>query len=178
MKAELQKFIDNSEINKKSIIDRLKKSLSKKEMENIEEEIQLKQLKITKSKEPNFIITMDGSKRILSPFLKERFYFCDKLVDGFETFHGIDDIQKILKSEKFISWYKTMAEDWENSAPQIFSRFDVSLLSTVNEDDGDYCLIVWQDEKIEPEIWKYSGQHEQVFNNLYDFFVWMNTLDK
>lgn len=165
----LSEYIDNSSFRNEKIITMLKESFP--------EEIIAEEMKVwkTKSKHPKFIDTIDGTKKSLSPYLIERFEFCDKLVDASEHFYGINEISTVIKKPKFIKWLNILEEEWINSAPQLFSRDSISLFSTTNEDDGDYCLLIWKKNQIEPEIWKYSDQHEQIFKNLYDYFMWLNS---
>ena len=101
---------------------------------------------IQKPKElSNFIPTLQTDfNRPLSPMLKERFAFAD-------------------------NW-----KNWEGSAPQLYPDNQLSLFAIEDRENGDYVLLVWvTPDAIEPQIWCYTGQSEQIFKNLAQYFLWL-----
>ena len=166
---KMQTFVDSYEKRKMEVIKSLGEFLEEEETKQI-----LSNFEQYESKKPESIVVADGSRKKLSPQLKQRFDFCDRLVDITEVMLGIDEIEKYVKSNNFIEWYSVMKSEWSRSAPQIYEKSHISIFSVTSEEDGDYCLLVWKTDKTEPELWHYSGQNEQIFSNLSEYLDWLN----
>lgn len=166
---KMQNFVDNYEKCKMEVIKLMGDFLREEETKQI-----LSDFEQCESKKPESIMMVDGSRKKLSPQLKQRFDFCDRLVDITEIMLGIDEIEKYIKSSNFMEWYSVMKSEWYKSAPQIYDKSDISIFSVTSEDDGGYCLLVWKTNKIEPELWHYSGQNEQIFSDLSQYLDWLN----
>lgn len=67
-----------------------------------------------------------------------------------------------------------MMRNWEGSAPQLYPDSQISLFAIEDRDNGDYVLLVWTaPDAIEPQVWCYAGQSEQIFENLVQYFLWL-----
>jgi len=122
------------------------------------------------------IPTIDTTKqRTVSTQLKERFAYAGSWKDIGEHFLDPEQIDLLVKKPKFKKWIKSMRENWENSAPWLYSDDKLSVISVSNENDGGFTLLVWIDETKEPEVWRYSGQCEQKFSDLFHWLQWLNS---
>ncbi|OCG00743.1 hypothetical protein [Gilliamella sp. wkB112] len=120
------------------------------------------------------IPTLDTSiYQTVTPQLKDRFLYAGSWKEIGETFLSIDAMIKLANKPKFKKWVKSMRENWEDSAPWIYLDKQLSVISVMSEDEGDYTLAVWNNP-VEPEIWRYSGQSEQKFKDLLGWLNWLN----
>ncbi|BDR57642.1 hypothetical protein [Xylocopilactobacillus apicola] len=109
----------------------------------------------------------------VSPQLNERFLYADSWEDIGETFLNVEEMIELVGKPHFKSWVTSMRDNWEDSAPAIYPDEQLSVISVMSEDEGDYTLAVW-DKPLEPEIWRYSGQSEQKFKDLLAWLDWLN----
>ena len=130
---------------------------------------------ISPGEEITEIPSLDISKNhTASKQLKERFLYAGSWKDIGEHLLSIKQISSLIRKKKFRQWILSMRENWENSAPWLFSDERLSVLSVSNEDDGDFSLLVWTKDNTEPEVWRYSGQNEHKFENLLAWLRWLN----
>ena len=171
MLIELMKqYAASYESRKREIIEGMQKFGWK------EKDIYVDRQIIQKPKElPNFIPTLQTDfNRPLSPMLKERFAFADNWKDCDTEFLGHEKINKTLRTKYFRRWIDVMRRNWEGSAPQLYPDNQISLFAIEDRENGDYVLLVWvTPDAIEPQIWCYTGQSEQIFENLAQYFLWL-----
>ncbi|CAI3927056.1 unnamed protein product [Commensalibacter communis] len=122
---------------------------------------------------PTFDLSI--SKKV-SPQLHEHFLYTGKRKEIGETWLDVEGMLKLIHKPKFKKWVKSMRENWEDSAPMIYSDKQLSVISVASEKDGDFTLAVWNNP-IEPEIWRYHGQSEQKFKEFSDWIKWLNGAD-
>lgn len=67
---------------------------------------------------------------------------------------------------------ESMREHWEHSAPWNFEDVDLSVFSITDLDDGGLAFLVWGSAK-EPQVWQYSGQAEQRFEDVRSWLLWL-----
>ncbi|MDO1517274.1 MULTISPECIES: hypothetical protein [unclassified Neisseria] len=115
-----------------------------------------------------------GIEKILSPLLVERFQFAGNWMDIGEQFLGIEELKKLIASKNFQKWLRSMRENWEGSAPNLYQDDQLSVFSIIDKNNGNYSLLVWIENETEPEVWRYFGQSEQKFKNLTTYFEWLS----
>ncbi|WP_046228255.1 hypothetical protein [Paenibacillus dauci] len=110
----------------------------------------------------------------VSSQLRERFSYAGSWQDLGE--HLLDPVQmsELLHQPHFREWITMMREHREGSAPALYPDEQLSVLSVMNEENGDYTLLVWPEETAEPQVWRYSSQQEQQFVDLKHWLKWMN----
>ncbi|ANF95701.1 hypothetical protein [Paenibacillus bovis] len=110
----------------------------------------------------------------ISSQLRERFSYAGSWQDLGE--HLLDPVQmsELMHRSHFREWITGMREHRQDSAPALYPDNQLSVLSVISEQDGDYTLLIWPEEPAEPQVWRYQGQQEQQFNDLADWLRWMN----
>ncbi|WP_046215998.1 hypothetical protein [Paenibacillus wulumuqiensis] len=133
-------------------------------------------LKIAPGIQAEQIPTLDkGVLRPVSPQLLERFAYAGSWLDLGE--HMLDPVQmkEVMNGQPFREWIAAMRDNREDSAPARYPDDRLSVLSVISEDDGEYTLLVWpEDKSAEPRVYRYYSQQEQQFEDLADWLRWMN----
>ncbi|MEM7477843.1 MAG: hypothetical protein AAF483_22890 [Planctomycetota bacterium] len=114
-----------------------------------------------------------GTRRLISPMLKERFAFCGRWRRFGEIWLSAEQMETVCRNRQFKRNFRIQKEEWENSAPAIIPPNRLTVYSVSSHDDGDYTYLVWPERQNgEPQLWRYQSQSETQFKNLQEFLEW------
>lgn len=129
-------------------------------------------LKKSKPKLPvGDIPTLDAKKqRPATPMLKARFEYAAAIHDVANHFLSLEEIAKHHLNPRFTEIFESQQKHWRGSAPATVSPDRLSLFCIQSLADGDVTYLVWpKSGALEPELWRYSGQHERKYKDLSNF---------
>ena len=78
-----------------------------------------------------------------------------------------------LKNKGVKSYHKALRENFEGSAPNLFSDRNLALFGVTEGVPDNLTYLVWCDEGKEPEIWSYVGLYSYKFDDLEGYLKWI-----
>lgn len=116
------------------------------------------------------IYTLDGTKREISPMLKERFEFAGKWEDAFllQTWLSLEEINNYSNIQELVESIKLRMENWEDVPPASVGLSQVSIFG-FDPFDTNETYLEWVVGEMEPKIWVFVDGYYHMFNHLENF---------
>lgn len=128
----------------------------------------------------DFILTLDGNKKPLSPMLKERFEYVSTWNDAFllQNWLSLSEINNFADNPELMENINLRLENWEHVPPASVGLSKVSIFG-FDPYDTNETYLEWGDGEIEPKIWLYFDSNYHMFKNLERFLLYaVNQLDE
>ena len=125
---------------------------------------------------PNGIPTiLKGTYRKPSKMIEARFNFAGSIIDMSEKWLGISEMEKVWSNKRILNHIESHKKFWDGSAPSVFPFKRLSLFGVTIGEEENQIYLIWPKEGSleEPQLWRYSGQHEHKFLNFVDFLKWI-----
>jgi hypothetical protein len=116
------------------------------------------------------------TRSALSPMLAARFAFAGAIHDLSGHMLSTKEIEQTVTKKRFKAIVESHAQHWEGSAPATYPHDRLSLFSIGSLDDANLTYLVWANSRSrEPQLWAYSGQHEDRYENLAEYVEFLCT---
>ena len=110
--------------------------------------------------------------RQLSPMLKARFDYAGSWRMGQEIWLSATEMPSYLKRRAVRQCHRALRDQWEGSAPMVFSDRCLSLFGVTEYVPEDLVYLAWREKEREPEVWVYEGMESHNFANLEEYLRW------
>lgn len=117
----------------------------------------------------------DNITRPLSTMLKARFEYVSLWVNAHldQNWLGPDEIKNSKNDPVLMQWLNLRLENWEHLPPATTDKSCVAIFG-YNPYEPEETYLVWaNNEKEEPEVWRYFGADYKFFKNIESFFAYV-----
>jgi hypothetical protein len=120
------------------------------------------------------ISTLAGTRRSLSPMIRARFEYAGtwENVNLDQTWLSLSQIEKVDTNHQALEWIRLRRENWEHCPPANVAAEEVSLFG-INPFEPEETYLVWRNNTIEPEVWRFFGADYKMFANIDSFLNYL-----
>ncbi|MHB1425945.1 MAG: hypothetical protein ACYC3I_22505 [Gemmataceae bacterium] len=108
----------------------------------------------------------------LTPMLKARFEYASSWEMAQEVWLSANEMASEMKKKRVKDYHRALRENWEGSAPMLFSDNRLTLFGITKGVPEDLIYLAWTEISKEPEVWVYEGLESHKFKNLEQYLMW------